>query len=84
MPIDRREFEAGGKAYSSALDFLKANQDMAFTLSEVVAALEPSGFGTDDVDAVLRSLEQQESIDVRMVENRVYYRYRIPLGYRRG
>jgi len=51
MPIDRREFEAGGKAYSPVWQFLRDNQDKAFTLSELAAALEVGGSTVDDVDA---------------------------------
>jgi DNA-binding transcriptional ArsR family regulator len=78
MPIDRRPI---GESGALVLDFLKRSSDQAFTIGELDEELRGKGLSVDDIDAALHALYANELIDIQLESNRIYYSYRVPLGF---
>lgn len=86
MPISRKEFESGELDPSLLIiEFLSSNPDYAYSLEELVEWLASRGVNVkvEELRAILRSLEEQEKVEVKMKVGMVYYIYRKPrLGFR--
>jgi DNA-binding HxlR family transcriptional regulator len=82
MPIGRSDFDAGGQAATPVVDFLRQHADQAYTFSELMEQFAENQLTSDHLDWALRTLEEKGSIDVRLLQNRVYYSYRAPIGFR--
>ena len=82
MLLSRDEFHAGGPSTTSVLEFLREHSDQAFSISELLDALAASILSLDDLDFASRQLELTQSIEVRVLQNKVYDTYREALGFR--
>jgi hypothetical protein len=86
-PLSRSQFEAGDADPAlAALDFLKGNPDLAFTLDELVEALEEvvGNVSSTRLKAGLRRMVSKGQAETRTVGRVVYYRYRRrDVGFRR-
>ncbi len=82
MPIDRAEFDAGGRAQAEVMKSLEEHPDAAYTMSEIMDGVAAQGLTVDDVDAALRYLEALGMIEVKAVGDKVYYMCRRRLGFR--
>ena len=85
MPIRSDDFERTERAPSALLvDFLRVNYRDAFSLDELVGAMELMGksMTTEEVETLLSSLAYGGKVESRVVDCVTYYRYAKVVGHR--
>ena len=85
MPISGNDFERTGREPSALLvDFLKVNYRDAFSLDELVGAMELMGknMTREEMETLLSSLEYGGKVESKVVDCVTYYRYAKVMGLR--
>jgi DNA-binding transcriptional ArsR family regulator len=77
VPLTRDEFDAGGDPGTHVLAFLRASGDKAYTIGELAAEFHDSDVTLDDIDYALSILVENEAIESRPRDGKVYYMYRL-------
>ncbi|MEM3342453.1 MAG: hypothetical protein QW728_07140 [Thermoplasmata archaeon] len=87
MPISRAEFDAGEiknaeivRLKNTVLEFLKANNDRAFTSQEIKAEIstkysfiEKMKLSRSDINQVLTLLEDNKQVSSKTIQGKKYY-----------
>ncbi len=89
MPITRREFDAGSRNPGDhLLEFLKANDQIALAIDELLNELLDKGFvvSMEQVQEVMSDLVNRGRAESKIVSGKIYYAYRKSFGFlpRRG
>ena len=84
MPITRREFDAGsGNPRDHLLEFLKANDQIALAIDELVNELIEEGFvvSVEEVQEIMSDLVNRGRAESKIVSGKIYYAYRKYFGF---